>query len=160
MTGLEKILLTSACTVIGGTTVYVSGQIIIKFVIEPIHEQKRTVGEIIDALDYYENVYSCRSGLFEVWTLREQQSKEEKAEEASKRFRQLATVLKAKTHLIPRYAILSRIGFVHRHKDIFEVCAQLVDLSNSCRKSSSEVFVNTEHRVGLADRVRGILGVL
>lgn len=36
-------------TVVAAVTILVIGQIIIKFIIDPIQEQKKVVGEIIDA---------------------------------------------------------------------------------------------------------------
>jgi hypothetical protein len=40
-----KILLTSALTILGGITVFVLGQLLSKFVIEPIQELKKAIGE-------------------------------------------------------------------------------------------------------------------
>lgn len=45
-------------TVVSGTLVFVVGQIILKFIIEPIHKQKEIIGEIADALIYYANLYT------------------------------------------------------------------------------------------------------
>ena len=53
MTDLEKILLTSATTVIGGVIVYVLGQLLSKFVIEPIHELKKAIGETRFSLAFH-----------------------------------------------------------------------------------------------------------
>jgi hypothetical protein len=107
------------------------------------------IGEIVDALDYYANVYSNPVP-----------STKEKIQEASKRFRQLATALKAKTHLIPKYVLLSQLGFVHKHKDMFEVWTQLVGLSHSCCKPGPGVSDKTEHSIGHRDKIKEILGVL
>lgn len=136
-------------TVVVAVTILVVGQIIIKFVIEPIHEQKKVIGEIVDALDYYADVY------FNLML-----TSEERTQEASKRFRQLATTLKAKTHLIPRYTLLSQLGFVHGYKDMVEVCAKLSGLSNSCRKPRPGVSDKTEHCESYRKRIKEILGVL
>lgn len=46
MTDLEKILVTSALTIIGGVVVFVIGQLISKFVIEPVHELRKAIGEV------------------------------------------------------------------------------------------------------------------
>lgn len=44
MDDLTKILLTSSLTVLGGVLVFVTGQLIVKFLIEPIHELKKIIG--------------------------------------------------------------------------------------------------------------------
>lgn len=136
------------CTIVAAVTILVMGQIIIKFFIEPIHKQKEVIGEIVDALDYYANVYFSAA-----------LSKQEELQEASKRFRQLSTMLKAKTHLIPRHVLLSRLGFVHKYSEIFDICSELMGLSNSCRHFDHGVLANPEHASKHADRIRRILGV-
>lgn len=46
MTDLEKILVTSMLTIFGGVLVFAVGQLISKFVIEPIHELRKAIGEV------------------------------------------------------------------------------------------------------------------
>ncbi len=48
-------------TVLSGVTVYVAGQIFVKFVIDPIQEFRKLTGEIGHSLIYYANVYSNTS---------------------------------------------------------------------------------------------------
>jgi len=43
-------------TVFAGVTTYVLGQLILKFLIEPVHELKRTIGEIAHSLVEHANV--------------------------------------------------------------------------------------------------------
>ena len=52
MGDLEKILLTSASTILGGVIVFVIGQLVSKFLIEPIHELRKAVGEVQFYLAY------------------------------------------------------------------------------------------------------------
>lgn len=54
VSGLHPFL-TACITIIGGVVIYVVGQIILKFVIEPMHEQRLIVGEISDKLMFYGN---------------------------------------------------------------------------------------------------------
>jgi len=49
-------VLTAAITVIVGVVVFVLGQLAQKLLIEPIQEQKRTIGKVTHALTYYRNV--------------------------------------------------------------------------------------------------------
>jgi hypothetical protein len=53
MTELEKIFLTSAVTIVGGLLVYISSQIFSKFLIEPIHELKKAIGDVNSISDYH-----------------------------------------------------------------------------------------------------------
>src|SRR5665647_1300337 len=46
MTELEKIVVTAAVTIVGGLFVYVAGQLLSKFFIEPTHELKKAIGEV------------------------------------------------------------------------------------------------------------------
>ncbi len=50
--------LTASITILGGFIVFVLGQIVVKFFIEPIHEQSKTIGEIAYSLIFYANLYS------------------------------------------------------------------------------------------------------
>jgi hypothetical protein len=53
MDDLTKILITSSLTVIGGVLVFVAGQLLGKFVIDPMHEFKKTIGEVRFILAFY-----------------------------------------------------------------------------------------------------------
>ena len=53
MSDLERILLTSALTILGGVVVLVIGQLLSKFLIEPIHELRKVVGEVRFSLAFH-----------------------------------------------------------------------------------------------------------
>jgi hypothetical protein len=53
LSDLEKILWTSACTILGGVIVFVTGQLMSKFLIEPIQELRKAIGEVRFNLAYY-----------------------------------------------------------------------------------------------------------
>jgi hypothetical protein len=46
MSDLEKILVTSMLTVLGGVVVFAVGQLLSKFVIEPVNELRKAIGEV------------------------------------------------------------------------------------------------------------------
>ena len=50
-----KILLTSALTILGGIIIFAAGQALVKFIIEPLHDQSNLIGEIADSLVFYAN---------------------------------------------------------------------------------------------------------
>lgn len=53
MSDLEKILWTSASTILGGVILFVIGQLLSKFLIEPIQELRKAIGEVRFNLAYY-----------------------------------------------------------------------------------------------------------
>ncbi len=131
MSELYQIILTSSFTIIGGVIIYVVGQIISRFFIEPIHIQKKIIGEIDDVLGFYANVY-CNPGI----------PQKEKINEASNRFRQLATLLKSKAYLIPWYNLFAKIRIVLKSDSIKEASEELIGLSNSMHRESIEGLGN------------------
>jgi NTP pyrophosphatase (non-canonical NTP hydrolase) len=54
-------------TVIIGVSVYVLGEVIIEFYIKPVNELSDTIGEVLDSLVFYANIYTnpARTGLTE-----------------------------------------------------------------------------------------------
>lgn len=121
MSELFKIVLTSALTIMGGIVVYVTGRIIEKFFIEPIHEQFRLIGEIADSLIFYANVYTNPgSKLIE----------KERADEASTILRQQASQLMARTQIIQWYRLWQRMRIVPKYADVIEAQHKLIALSN------------------------------
>src|ERR1700690_459291 len=86
---------------ITATTVFVLGQVAVKFFIEPIQEQRRTIGRIIDDLGYYANVY-----------LSADYAAEDTKRECRERLRRRSSELRAATQAIPWYARWERLGVV------------------------------------------------
>jgi hypothetical protein len=124
---MDYYLITIFSTVLSGVSIFIIGQIIQKFIIEPIHKQKEIIGDIANALIYYANLYSNS-------TL-ENESKDseisKKREEASEKFRKLGCQLISKTHLIPYYETLSILKIVVKKQNIVEARGNLIGLSNS-----------------------------
>jgi len=123
MSELFRIVLTSAFTILGGIFVLVVGQIVIKFFIEPIHEQSNIVGEIAESLVYYARQYSNPGS-----------GKPEEMYEAAKVFRQLASRLIARTHAIRWYKFWQSRRIVPQWDDVIEASRNLTGLSNSIRE--------------------------
>jgi len=81
-------------TVISGVIIFVGGQIILKFFIEPFYYRRELVGEIADSLIFYSRLYCNYFN---------QASEDERKERimASDKLRSLSTRLVAKTNAIP-----------------------------------------------------------
>jgi len=118
-------------TIISAVTILVIGQLIIKFIIDPIRELKRVIGEIAHALIFYADVISNPSvpsfATFEP-TDRKQNNKRD---DAQKTLRQLSSSLMACVHSIPFYERLESVKIVVAKKDIYLVHKELMGLSNS-----------------------------
>ena len=99
---------------------YALGQIISRFVIDPIHEQKKVIGEIADALVFYANYYSNPGT-----------GSKEKMDEASERLRQLSALLRSRTNLIPCHGVFEKTRIVVSSSAAHESAAELMGLSNS-----------------------------
>ncbi|OHB91290.1 MAG: hypothetical protein A3D89_05805 [Planctomycetes bacterium RIFCSPHIGHO2_02_FULL_52_58] len=120
MSELFKIVLTSSITVLSGILVFVGGQLIAKFFIEPIHEQRRLIGEIAHSLIFYANLYSNPV-----------LSKPERQNEAQKVLRRQACQLRERTHVIPWYKLWQSLRVVIKYNDIEEASSHIIGLSNS-----------------------------
>jgi hypothetical protein len=116
-------------TICGGVLVIVFGQIVIRFILEPIIEIRKTVIEIIDLLGYYGNVYSNPGA-----------PSKEIMDEARKELRRLSTSIRAKTENLPMYDFFSELKFVPEKEKVNIVAKSLMGISNSIYKG--DPFVN------------------
>ena len=94
MTKIAEIVLTSALTIFGGVLVLVGGQIVIKCFLEPVHEFRKFLGEILDSLIFYANLPTYDEA---------NEGTKKTILEAKDGFRQQAGRLMAKKKLIPWY---------------------------------------------------------
>lgn len=144
MDDLTKILLTSMFTAIGGVLVFVAGQVLLKFVIEPIQELKKLIVEINFGLVFHAQAIHTPVG------------DRTTEDEASKAFRKLACDLSSKVAAIPWYGFWSKRSHGHlpNSKDINTASSQLIGLSNSVYgENRSEI---NEKRVG---KIRSLLNL-
>jgi hypothetical protein len=96
MSDFERITLTSVFTVLVGIFVYVVGQLLSKFFIDPIQELKKVIGEVQFNLALYAPVIST--------SLARSQERSDKASEA---FMKSSCDLLARVNAIPLYRALS-----------------------------------------------------
>jgi len=111
--------LTAAITIFGGFVVFVLGQIVIKFFIEPIHKQSETIGDIAHYLIFYANQYSNPGT-----------GKHEDIEETSRVLRKQAGELIARTHVIKIYTLFEFCKLVPKRSAIWKAHSNLIGLSN------------------------------
>lgn len=126
-------------TVISGVLVFVLGQIMVKFVIDPIKELKEVFGEIQFSLIFHAQA---------IYTPVGDRDGEDVAQIV---IRDLASKLRAKTEVIPWYSFFSRIskGFIPPRKNIMDASTQLIGLSNSVKKEDrSEINHDRVEKIG------------
>ena len=116
-------------TVLSGVLVFVIGQLLVKFAIEPMHEYRKLCGEIADALVFYANVTARYTGI-----------QKELLEEAQRTYRRLAGQLCARAHVIRLYPVWAFVRLVPRRKDLAQAASSLIGLSNNVFDQSVDGF--------------------
>lgn len=114
-------------TVTSGFLVFVLGQIAIIFIVKPIKNFKKVIGEIQHTIIYYANIFSPMFG------------DETKKDEASKKFRTLGAELISSMKVIPFYESFRLFG-LPSNKKIREAHSALIGLSNSVGKIDKDRF--------------------
>ena len=167
MSEIFKIVLTSSLTVIGGIIVLAIGQIIIKFLIEPLQEHAKLRGEIAEAIIFYGN---AGSGIEQYYFQKLQETENideplkklvreryeeliktnwKKSDEAAIKLRQQAGQILAKTFAIPCYGLWAFLGRLPSSKSIATASSNLIGMSNSVHDGR-----------GSSDRIKDIAKLL
>ena len=118
MTDVVRPLVTTLATIVPATLIYVIGQILTRFVLDPIQEQARTVGQIAFSLLAYADVGPATH-------------KPERLDEASRALRELAAQLRASRRVIPGYYFFAAVRVVVSKPVLLEASANLIHWSNA-----------------------------
>ncbi len=155
---MSDIFITSGLTILGGIIIFVGGQILTKFIIEPFYEQSKLIGEIANSLIYYANVGAGVEPYYfqQLQALSKQDNLEENMRklmveqyeelirieskqlgEARIVLRQQASQLMGRTNAIPFYGlwVVLSFGFLPSRKCVIEASQELIGLSNDTSKS-------------------------
>ncbi|BAS59748.1 hypothetical protein NIES2135_07180 [Leptolyngbya boryana NIES-2135] len=132
-------------TIISGVATFVLGQILLKLLIEPVHEFRRTVADIALALIEYANIYA-NPGV----------AGEEVEKLASVNLRKLSSRLHAQMYLIPCYSFTSKVFRLPSGDKVREVASNIIGLSNGLSKSSSDLISANVQR---ANKIHHLLGI-
>ncbi|MEA1946161.1 MAG: hypothetical protein U9N83_02520 [Thermodesulfobacteriota bacterium] len=129
MTELEKIVVTAAFTILGGVIVYVFGQVLSKFFIDPLHDLLRTVGEVRFILAFHARTIHTPIG-----------RSKEKSDKAQEALMNSSCELIAKLHAIPLYKStrLLSFGVLPYKKAIEDAAVQLRGLSTYMHEEGKE----------------------
>jgi hypothetical protein len=102
---------------------FVITQGILKFIIEPIHEQKKLIGEVANALLFYANVVHL-----DTWGPPDEERRRE-MDEARRTLRGLAGRLRESLWTVPFYDTLALLERVPKKEDVLEAATQFVGWS-------------------------------
>lgn len=106
--------------IITGVAVFVLGQLLIRFVIQPLQDFKKVIAKVSHVLIYYADVYSNPGG-----------SRRMMIAETRKALRDSASLLRSRTVVIPFYTVFSWLRWVPTRHDINQASGSLIGLSNS-----------------------------
>lgn len=155
MSELTQIMLTSAITICGGILVLIAGQWVLRFIIEPIQERSRLIGEITGSLILYANISATAtdaelsnltppgegSNIRQKMVFEHQkaeiQKRWDREDEAAEICRKQASELLRITNAIVGYRMWSSLGFLPRLDDVIEASSELIGFSNSFRAGDS-----------------------
>lgn len=123
-------------TVIAGVLTFVVGQLVLKLLIEPVHEMKKTIADIAHTLIERANVIA-NPGV----------PAKEVMEEASQELRKLSSRLESHLYLIPIYECTSLLFFLPRHSKVLAARTDLIGLSNGVFRASEGIYRENARRV-------------
>ncbi|WP_409161715.1 hypothetical protein [Pectobacterium sp. B2J-2] len=106
-------------TVLSGVLVYVLGQLILKLLIDPVNELKKTISKINYDLVFYANVLA-----------NPKEKGDEQMDKATKIMREHSSLLHANAYLIPCYEYTRLIFGLPTEEKIIAATASLIFLSN------------------------------
>ena len=132
-------------TIFAGVATFVLGQFVLKLLIDPIHEFRRTIADISHSLIEYADIYS-NPGI----------TGEENERKVSKEFRKLSSRLNAQMYLIPRYTLCAKLFGLPARDNVVKASRYLIGISNSIFRSSADLAVQNAEK---ADKICDALGI-
>lgn len=123
---------------------FVCSQLILKLVIIPIQEFKRTIADISLALVEHAHIFSNPNGEYT-----------QKEKDVSEIIRNLSSKLNAQLYLIPYYTLNSVVFKLPPMRSVFEASKHLIGLSNGFNRKISDGFRNIDK----ANKVRENLNI-
>ena len=123
-------------TVFTGVLTYVAGQIMVKLVIEPVQELRKTIGQISHALIERANVIS-NPGV----------PSEEVITETSKHLRLLSSQLQSHLYLVPWYSGTAKVFSLPSKDNLLLASKSLIGLSNSLHRSTEKIYEQNAARM-------------
>lgn len=123
-------------TVLSGVITYVLGQLVLKLVIEPVQDLRKTIGVISHALTERANIIH-NPGV----------PTPEAMHETSRELRKLSSQLHAHLFLVPVYGVTSRVFRLPSQDHALEASSNLLGLSNSVFNAREKIYEINAKRV-------------
>ncbi len=136
MSELHQIILTSSFTILGGIIIFITGQVVVRFLIEPIQEQYKVIGRIASSLLFYANVYANPGFVAK-----------EFSDETTESLRRHASDLISSTRMIPLYRLWEVLGVSPKSEEIKQAFKDLIFLANSTHTGSTEWNIGARRRI-------------
>ncbi|MFD2110843.1 hypothetical protein [Thiorhodococcus fuscus] len=135
---------------LAGVSIYIVGQLLSKFLIEPLHELRKTVGEVRFNLAFYAPTIHTPIG----------RSKEASAD-AQQALRENSCNLISKLHAVPIYSVVRHLSFgvLPERKAIEKAAAHLRALSTYVLQEGEKANNNSETVEKLVLRVELLLNL-
>ena len=144
MRELAKIVLTACLTLGGGVTLLVLTQFLTRFIVEPLIDFRRLLGEVAYTLILNAKFFFNPSTAMGLWP---------EFEKAKQQCRDLASRLHAFSAAVPLYRFLSRVHLVPCLDYVYDAAAQLIGLSNLSATTPANIV--QQHY----DRISKLLGI-
>ncbi|HEX9875848.1 MAG TPA: hypothetical protein VGC50_04270 [Gammaproteobacteria bacterium] len=116
-------------TILAGVSTFILGQIVLKLIIDPVQEFKRTVADISHALIEHAQMFYNPAVV-----------PDEDAHRVSDVFRVLSSRLNAQMYLIPKYDWTALVFGLPNRKDVSDAAGHLIGLSNSVFRSTAQTI--------------------
>lgn len=123
-------------TVLSGVITFVIGQIIVKLLLDPIQDMKKTISQVSHTLVERANVIA-NPGL----------PAKEILDDASESLRRLSSQLHAHLYLIPSYNATAKVFGLPSKEKLLVASSALIGLSNSVYRADEKVYETNAKRV-------------
>lgn len=141
---LFKIVLTSSLTVFGGIMVFVGGQLVTRFFIDPIHEQDKLLGEIANLLILYANVSYIKGN-----PPAKDSSDWKQIEDMSQELRRISGRLRGATYSMRAYWLFQKFQLVRLNRDeVLEISKSLIGWSNFLISGDNKIMISAQKTIG------------
>jgi hypothetical protein len=132
-------------TVLSGVVIFVLGQLIVKLLLDPVQDMKKTIGQISHTLVESAHVIS-NPGV----------PTKEIMDETSSSLRKLSSQLHAHLYIIPWYGVTAKVFQLPSKTKLLAASSALIGLSNGVYKGNGKVY---EFNAKKVEKVCDSLGI-
>jgi hypothetical protein len=140
---LLKIVLTASLTLVGGVILLVTTQVLTRFVVDPLVDFRRLLGDVGHTLVFYSNFFHNPSVM----------ASHPEFQQATRECRTLACRLRSFSAAVPLYSSLARIHLVPALSDVHQASGELIGLYNTTATHSP---ADARHHY---ERISKLLGI-